>query len=477
MFPSLDTPYPISRQDNRPFRRLLSLKLFGLSLFCCLTLSGSNSEETLSLYDDLERFQVFAETDPQGCIDYISATADPDASLHQSVHSEIFLAVAHRNLGQLEVGRPHAREALHLARESGQPTLRVRAKAEQAIYTYLNGNVDEAAGIIEVGLTLTDFYNLESEKSAMLNVSGILDWHRGDLPRALDTFQENARLNRQFGSPRRLHAALSNIGITLYRMGHYKRSIEAYEEALEVIDGMDLPTRRAAVLSNMGESYVALNDLELGKNLMLESLALERRYGTPANIAITLKLLGDVSSQQHAWEEAEGYYEDALAIQRNLPNRPWHAAATVQSIAQNLLQQSRFEEALELLNEAFIQVKTLQSYTLLRDFHRLFEKANQGLDNVDAALYHTKLAAHFDELAQKTPTAVLPQDATTARDQGSTPTLTKLPDNASTSEDRPAHPWNRLAEGGLVAVLAISALALLHSNYRLRQRSDPPSAS
>ncbi|MCC5808276.1 MAG: tetratricopeptide repeat protein [Opitutales bacterium] len=384
---------------GRVLRRFQGVLLRLSTLAGVVSMSAAELPDT-GLFDDADAFQSFAERSPEACLQFIAEHRDSLTEAVHKVHAAVFASVAHRTLGDYAASHEAASRAVGSAREGGDTVLRVMAKHALAVATYLEGGIDEASGIVDAALTLADFHLLEAEKTPLLNLLGIINWRRGNLPRALEVFEESTRINRVHGTPRRLHANLSNTGIMLYRMGEYEKSIDVYEEALQIIEGKDMPLQRAAVLSNLGESYVALGNTRRGEELILESLALEREIGNEKNIALTLFILGKIASEEGEWAKARRYYDEALDLQQGLKTA-WDASTTILHIARDLVAQGRYAEALEFMEEGFGHAKAIQSHTLLRDYHAVRADAFAGSDEPGLAKYHKSLAGHFDALAHE----------------------------------------------------------------------------
>lgn len=418
------------------------------------------------LFDEPEAFQVFAERSPVDCLEFIETHREGLTTARHRIHAEIFASIAHRTLGAHAASLEAATRAARLARTDGDVPLRLRAKHAHAAAVYLHGRVDEAAGIVDAALTLADFHLLEAEKTGLLNLVGIINWRRGNLPRALEAFEESARINRIHGSPRHLHANLSNIGMTLYRMGEHERSIEAYEEALAVIDGLDLPIQRAAVLSNLGESYAALGNTRRARELILESLDLEREIGNEKNIAITIFVLGKIASQENDWERARALYEEALRMQRR-SGADWDTATTIQHMARDLVAQGLHGEALEVMAEGFAVAKAVFSKTLLREFHDIRAKALAGTGETEPARYHAHLADHFDMLARNGAMDGNPEDS-----PQTDPPATGKSDGTKPGEKSTGIGRIDPLEGMIAVLLLAGTLALIASNRRLRRQLE-----
>ncbi len=418
------------------------------------------------LFDDADAFQRFAEHSPEACLEFIAGQRGHLTDPVHRVYAEVYASVAHRTLGNNTASHEAAASAVAFAREDGGNTaLRVKAKHALAVATYLEGRIDEASGIVDAALTLADFYLLEAEKTPLLNLVGIINWRRGNLPRALEVFKDSARINRVHGTPRRLHANLSNIGMTLYRMGKYERSIDVYEEALEVIEGMDMPLQRAAVLSNLGESYAALGNARRAEELILESLALERRIGNEKNIALTLFILGKIASGEGEWEKARRYYDEALDLQRN-QKTVWDASTTIRYITRDLVAQGRYNEALDFMEEGFRHAKAIHSHTLLRDYHEVLARALAGAGEADLANYHESLAAHFDTLAREPAEPPPPPADPVKASAPGTPAASGS--DAGSAPRGSSADWIQVLVGIFVVFLLLGLGSLLLSNRRLR---------
>jgi tetratricopeptide (TPR) repeat protein len=174
---------------------------------------------------------------------------------------------------------------------------------------------------------------------------------------ALELYREAADLKRaDGGSSRDLIATLFSYGRLLERRREYDLAEPIYTERVELLRSLGEPYPRG-----LGVALHDLADVRLAKGNPSEALELYRRAADekrkfpehPIDLVTTLAKLGRAQESLGDYEAAERTYDDRLEVIGDLAEaQPLLRGVALHDLADALLAQGRFEEALERYGEA-----------------------------------------------------------------------------------------------------------------------------
>lgn len=225
----------------------------------------------------------------------------------------------------LLAGRPlqEVLERLQDTEESSAAgVITAEAYAFHALIALLVGDVQRSLVLSHQALSL-----VPSEKhywrSVLVNNLGMAYVMSGDVEKAIETFEEGARLSRETGNLMFTVGALSNLAGLLRVKGQLKRAEELARQALEQVtdvQGRRLPVAGRALLI-LGDLARERNDLEAAASYLKESLELFRQYGEIAtlvsylNLARVLQAQGDPVSADQLLQTAQHLAHKSAATQ------------------------------------------------------------------------------------------------------------------------------------------------------------------
>lgn len=250
----------------------------------------------------------------------------------------------------------------------------------------------DSGSTVEALAHFNNSYALIKDSGDLLSLSYVIDRvgvayrHLKQLDKAKELFLEAIKLAREINDFKNIAASLFNLGNVEQESGNLSEALNLYQQALETQAGKDKPFL-ASCLTNQGAIYIGLNQYELAKKKWEEALAIHREIDNRTQIAVNLmhlarlkkrdgdkdgavaqveealgilrktgdkrqlanglNLLGDLYQDKKDVKASESAIRESLEIGRALGDR-FHEAYTLSHLADNLYEQGKHPQALEL---------------------------------------------------------------------------------------------------------------------------------
>ncbi len=228
------------------------------------------------------------------------------------------------------------------------------------------GDTVTARGLLDRGTERLES-GLEAEpavRADMLNVLGKIYQKLGLYEQARPLLEEAKETRERLLGPRDLETAKSaaDLASLLYDQGEYAPA----EELARAVLGVQLEelgagdTLVAVSMANLAAILDAEGDLAAADSLYRESLAINRRRGSPNAIAGSLSDLGVALWRQGKYAEAEPLAEEALALRREIYGGDHtEVAVSLLNLATILTDAGEYERAEPLLRECLAMRRKL----------------------------------------------------------------------------------------------------------------------
>jgi tetratricopeptide (TPR) repeat protein len=164
--------------------------------------------------------------------------------------------------------------------------LRSIADAEEVL-----GNIQEALAHYEEALTLCPNDDIKEKAATLSNMAGVIT-QQGDIPRALELWQQSLQLKRGIGDVQGEAATLSNMAGVIAQQGDIPRALNLWQQSLQLERGIGDVQGEAATLASM--AYYAGETGEKARQLQLNLQAAQGFGQVQAyiDLAIVLSNLG-----------------------------------------------------------------------------------------------------------------------------------------------------------------------------------------
>jgi ATP/maltotriose-dependent transcriptional regulator MalT len=223
--------------------------------------------------------------------------------------------------GHFEEGITWLTRVLDGSDERSQRCHRAMALKWRGMLSYGLGDMSAAEASIRQGYEL--LAGQADECAAPVFVELLADMARahGDLASALPLYQQALRQYRELGLPFWQAVSWFYMASVLFEQGEYERSRAACEECLALGKGREFTwaTSRALIIL----AYLAYHegDCTRGEQLAQESMSLQRAFGEPVGVGMSLRALGLMALEQGQLGRAWSYLGESLAIAHETGDR------------------------------------------------------------------------------------------------------------------------------------------------------------
>lgn len=264
--------------------------------------------EPLSLGGKWNRQQALK--DPRGTTKFHkdaleAALKKGDLKGQKDAHTK--LGLTFRFTGQFKRAADHYSKALEMARRTGDP--RDRSRARHRLTGVLLSMADYRAAERYARESLKEVEKLGDAEgvASAYNDLGLLEKNRGRFQKAVENYQKALDANKE---PNLLRlATLNNLGSLCLNWGEYKKAAEYYKEALESARQSKNPAAEGNALINLAKVYAEWGRNEEALSSALQGLQVLSNAGAPT--AQAKKIIGDLYLDMGQLEQAEPYVKEA----------------------------------------------------------------------------------------------------------------------------------------------------------------------
>jgi tetratricopeptide (TPR) repeat protein len=203
----------------------------------------------------------------------------------------------------------------------------------------------------------------QGDLCAVLFELGNVAAQRGELPRALDFYDESARVAEAERIHYYLALARNNFAYHSLLLGRVEEAQQSVAQGIKIAEAYDLLAALLHLYSTKGEIYLHLDQWGEAEESFLSGLALAEELGSLERQAGYRGGLALAARGKRDFDAARQLLEEALALISD--QGYWHLRTRLQLWqAETLFEQARYGEAKKLLDEA-MQVARSQQRTLL----------------------------------------------------------------------------------------------------------------
>ena len=237
-----------------------------------------------------------------------------------------------------------------LAREGGSARL-AEVYLRQGDLSTLLKRFDAADRALATALRIGNERGDTKVFRSALRSLGLLRWHEGRHPEALEFTQRALTVDRECGDDVAVAVDLTNLASILKAIGDYPRARAKLEEALAMPALRNDPKKLVYAQHNLANVYREMGDLERALEYLARDDEIARVHLLPIQRSFHLTSIAHIHLQQGRIESAVETYRTAVDLSR----RARHAEGLVQSLrmlGNVLFGLARYDEALPCLQEA-----------------------------------------------------------------------------------------------------------------------------
>jgi CHAT domain-containing protein/predicted negative regulator of RcsB-dependent stress response len=244
-------------------------------------------------------------------------------------------------------------------------------EAARALWHELGNTAAEAAALHEIGTTL---------------------YNRGDIPAALDAFEQSLALARTTGDRDLQATVLSNTANAYTWRGDPQRALDAIDEAAVLWRGLGDKNKESVIQRHRGSIFLRLGDTATALQCFQDALTAAHATGSVLDEGYTLSTMGDAYVQQGDDARALATYTRGLEVWRSIGARRGEAGL-IGEIGLLHARRGDYTQALELYRRSLeltraTGFKGAEASTLLNlgALHTVLGDIPSAIEALDASL-------------------------------------------------------------------------------------------
>lgn len=220
--------------------------------------------------------------------------------------------------GEYSQAARFGRQALALARQSGDPDKIALAANNLGLLGWYQGDYPDARRCLEESLAIRRQMGHQLGIGNALNNLALVALDEGEMARAQRLLEECLAIRRTIGDRRGTAFVLGNLGIITQVRGDFMKASQLFEEDLAI--RRELEDRRyiAHTLCNLGIAVQAMGNYDRARSCFNEGLSIARRLEDPVILAFLSRGLGSLLSDLGEFEAARLHLEEALNLEREM---------------------------------------------------------------------------------------------------------------------------------------------------------------
>ncbi len=210
------------------------------------------------------------------------------------------------------------KEALDFAVPNKERRLEATVFTSMADAYFLKNSPSHALKLLkEAAATFREIEEPARESEAMINLAdGYASMGRYE--EALNLLRPVLESRRLAEDPSRQGYVLIEMGSIYYHLGDYDKAQTFFEAALAKLEAAKDDSGKIDLYAGWGTVCIAGKDYQKAEELLTKGLALVRANGIRRNESLILAALGFLRQNQGNWEQAEGFYDQHVAVSESL---------------------------------------------------------------------------------------------------------------------------------------------------------------
>ena len=213
------------------------------------------------------------------------------------------------------------------------------------------GQLPRAIDLYEQALAINREMNDRWAEAEALSGLGWCYYLRGEVARAMEFHEQALAIDRETGNRSGEAVRLNNLGLCYFDLGQIPEAIDLREQALAINRETGNRSDEAANLSNLGSCYGFLGQIRRAIEFYGQALTIDREIGSRQGEAVDLGQLGIRYAELGQVPEAIELYEQALDIHREIGYRRG-MASVLHSLGRSRARLGQIPEAMDLYGQA-----------------------------------------------------------------------------------------------------------------------------
>lgn len=246
-------------------------------------------------------------------------------NLEFRVFSLNMLGVVYRRNDAIKTALDYNQEALELAESVAQPSEGLK----RSINVSLNGIGNIYHALKQYDLAITHFRrslqleaDLGNKRGLAVNYQNIGECleAQGKLGQALASFRTALQYDEEIGSNSGKAICNNSIGQIYIKMGDADKALPLLEETLELAEDVGDRHITSSIHINLGWAHMDLGNYALAEEELRKGLDESVKHDLLRNIALSYKLLSELSQQQGQYDKALDFFKQAESYDERVTN-------------------------------------------------------------------------------------------------------------------------------------------------------------
>ncbi len=246
----------------------------------------------------------------------------PSASPEEMIQIARALGMLHQSLGQVEAASQWHRQTLEWARKAQDPESQADAYFEMSELALISINYRSARQAAEQGLEIIKTINGDSPSISLGRgyrlLGAALAMEGRDLVAAEEYLQKAVAVHRQFKNQRDLCAVLFELGNVAAQRGQLQRALDFYEESARVAEAERIYYYLALARNNFAYHSLLLGRVAEAQKSVAQGLKVAEAYDLLAALLHLYSTKGEIYLHLHQWNEAETAFHNGLTLAEEL---------------------------------------------------------------------------------------------------------------------------------------------------------------
>jgi len=227
-----------------------------------------------------------------------------------------------------------------------------------AMFEYKRNNLESAMDYFNQALESKKLYQGESTIDVARTVNNLANIHfsLGNLDDAMGLYQEALEIKRHClgDDSDEVANTLNNIAHVMVNAGKEQEALSAYHNVVKIRQDRygKSHVSVATTLASMGDVYIKLGQLDIAMTYLEQCIRIQKLRQDHCDERV-LENLGSIYGKLGEWHKAESTFKQIIELKRaSHGNECIDIAKTLDLLAVSYIEQDRYEESIEHLQEA-----------------------------------------------------------------------------------------------------------------------------
>jgi len=216
---------------------------------------------------------------------------------------------------------------------------------------------------------------------------GFEQYQQGQLPTAIQFWQQALKIYQELQIREREGAVLGNLGIAYKVLGEYVAAIDSHQQALVIMQEIKDYQGEGQVLGNLGNTYEAVGEYDKAIASYQQSLTIAQKLNDLPGEAIALGNLGAIYATLGDNDQAIKHYKQSLLIAQEIQD-PEITGFLLNNLGSLYYTQNNLSQALETYQQSVELAQVVDNQQLESEALINLGTVSEDLGNYDQAIEH-----------------------------------------------------------------------------------------